>query len=64
MYKYFLKRIIDILLALFALSILTPLLLPVCIGLLLTGEHYIFYFQKRIGLRNRKFNIWKFFLSA
>lgn len=30
------------------------------IGLLLTGEHYIFYFQERIGLRNRKFMMWKF----
>jgi len=60
MYKYFFKRIIDILLALVALIILSPLLIPVCIGLLLTGEHYIFYFQKRIGYKNRNFNIWKF----
>mgnify|MGYP002344734426 CR=1 FL=1 len=30
------------------------------IGLLLTGEHYIFYFQERIGLKNRKFMMWKF----
>jgi lipopolysaccharide/colanic/teichoic acid biosynthesis glycosyltransferase len=60
MYKYFFKRIIDILLALTALIILSPLLIPVCIGLLLTGEHYIFYFQKRIGYKNRNFDIWKF----
>jgi len=60
MYKYFFKRIIDILLALVALIILSPLLIPVCIGLLLTGEHNIFYFQKRIGYKNRNFNIWKF----
>ena len=60
MYKYFFKRIIDILLALIALSILAPLLIPVWIGLLLTGEHYIFYFQKRIGFKNRNFDIWKF----
>lgn len=60
MYKYFLKRIIDILLALAALIILSPLLIPVCIGLLLTGEHYLFYFQKRIGYKNRNFYIWKF----
>ncbi len=34
------------LLALVALSILSQLLLiPVCIGLLLTSEHYVFYFQ-------------------
>ena len=60
MYKYFFKRIFDILLALVALIILSPLLIPVCIGLLLTGEHYIFYFQKRIGYKNRHFDIWKF----
>ncbi len=47
-------------LALVALSILSPLLIPVCIGLLLTGEHYVFYFQKRIGYKNRNFDIWKF----
>ena len=60
MYKYFFKRIIDLLLASAALIILTPLLIPVCIGLLLTGEHYIFYFQQRIGYKNRNFHIWKF----
>jgi len=60
MYKYFFKRIIDIILSLIALIVLSPLLIPVCIGLLLTGEHYIFYFQKRIGYKNRYFKIWKF----
>ncbi len=29
------------------------------IGLLLTGEHYIFYGQKRVGYKNRQFLIWK-----
>ena len=28
--------------------------------LLSTGENYIFYFQERIGLKNKKFSIWKF----
>ena len=60
MYQHLFKRIIDILLSLVALIILSPLLIPVCIGLLLTGEHYIFYFQKRIGYKNRDFYIWKF----
>jgi len=60
MYKFFLKRLIDFILALIALLILSPLLVPVAIGLLLTGEHYVFYFQKRIGLKNRPFNMWKF----
>ena len=60
MYKFFFKRLFGILLALLALIILSPLFIPVCIGLLLTGEHYVFYFQKRIGYKNKYFNIWKF----
>ena len=28
--------------------------------MLLTGEHYVFYFQKRIGYKNKPFDIWKF----
>ena len=60
MYKLFFKRLIDISLSLIALIILSPLMIPVCIGLLLTGEHYIFYFQQRIGYKNRYFKIWKF----
>ena len=60
MYKHFFKRLIDFLLALIALTILSPILIPVVIGLLLTGEHYVFYFQKRIGYKNKPFFIWKF----
>ena len=60
MYKYFFKRVIDIILSLIGLVILSPLLIPVCLGLLFTGEHYIFYFQKRIGYKNKPFEIWKF----
>ena len=59
MYKH-LKRIVDLLLALLALLLLTPLLIPITIGLLLTGEGYVWYFQERIGFRNNKFMIWKF----
>lgn len=43
-----------------ALLVLSPLLLPICLGLLLTGEHYVFYFQERIGRYNKKFSMWKF----
>ncbi len=59
MYKIF-KRIIDILIATIALILLSPLLIPSIIILLLTGEHEVFYFQKRIGYKNRMFDIWKF----
>jgi lipopolysaccharide/colanic/teichoic acid biosynthesis glycosyltransferase len=54
------KRFFDILFALIAIIILSPLLIPIIIILKLTGEHEVFYFQERIGRNNRKFNIWKF----
>lgn len=60
MYIHFFKRPIDFILAFIALVILSPILIPVVIGLLLTGEQYVFYFQKRIGFKNKHFNIWKF----
>lgn len=60
MYKYFAKRSIDILFSFFSLMVLSPLLIIVSLGLLFTGEHYIFYFQKRIGFKNKPFYIWKF----
>jgi lipopolysaccharide/colanic/teichoic acid biosynthesis glycosyltransferase len=60
MYKHFFKRIFDIILSFIALTVLSPILIPVVIGLLLTGEHYVFYFQKRIGYKNKPFNMWKF----
>lgn len=56
----FLKRLTDILIAGIALLVLSPLLIPVALILLLTGEHEIFYFQKRIGYKNKPFFIWKF----
>ncbi len=59
MYKI-VKRLMDIVLSGLALLVLAPLLLPVCAALLLTGEHYVFYLQERIGYKNRRFNIWKF----
>lgn len=59
MYKP-LKRFFDILFSLLALIILFPILLPVIILLKLTGEHEVFYFQKRVGYRNKEFLIWKF----
>jgi len=54
------KRLMDITLSGLALVVLSPLLIPVSIGLLVTGEHYVFYFQQRIGRYNKKFGIWKF----
>jgi lipopolysaccharide/colanic/teichoic acid biosynthesis glycosyltransferase len=58
---YFLiKRMFDFLLAVMLLLILLPLLLPAAILLRVTAEGEVFYFQKRIGLKNKYFHIWKF----
>jgi lipopolysaccharide/colanic/teichoic acid biosynthesis glycosyltransferase len=54
------KRLIDLILATIALVLLSPLLLPSIIILLFTGEHEVFYFQKRLGYKNKLFDIWKF----
>jgi lipopolysaccharide/colanic/teichoic acid biosynthesis glycosyltransferase len=59
MYKTF-KRFLDLIIALLALIILSPILIPVILILLFTGEKEIFYFQDRIGYHNRIFSIWKF----
>lgn len=59
MYKH-VKRFFDIVASLAALMILSPLLIPIVIGLKLTGEGYIWYFQERVGFKNRLFDIWKF----
>ncbi|MGI6494571.1 MAG: sugar transferase [Kiritimatiellia bacterium] len=55
-----LKRLLDIFFSGMAILALSPLLVPVMIVLLCTGEHYIFYGQTRIGYRNARFKIWKF----
>jgi lipopolysaccharide/colanic/teichoic acid biosynthesis glycosyltransferase len=59
MYR-FLKRGTDLLIATMALILLSPILIPSIIILLFTGEHEVFYFQKRLGYKNKTFNIWKF----
>ena len=49
-----LKRIFDILTSGIAILILSPLLIPVIVGLKLTGEGYIWYKQERIGYKNNE----------
>jgi Sugar transferases involved in lipopolysaccharide synthesis len=56
----FIKRLTDILIAGLALVILSPILIIAIIILLLTGEHEVFYYQKRIGYKNKFFYILKF----
>ena len=54
------KRLLDIFVSLIALTILLPLFISIIIILRFTAEGEIFYFQERIGLRNSRFQIWKF----
>ena len=55
-----LKRLIDVVAALAALLLLSPIFLPVVIALLCTGEHQVFYRQQRIGRYGKPFGILKF----
>lgn len=59
MYKFW-KRFFDICIAFFALIALAWLLLPCMLILLCTGEHYVFYYQERIGKNGKPFKIIKF----
>ncbi len=59
MYLIF-KRFCDFLFSSILLIILSPLLIPIMIGLKFTGEGYIFYKQDRVGFKNKKFSILKF----
>lgn len=53
-------RFFDILFSFIAIVILTPFMIPIMIGLKLTGEHDIFYRQKRVGKGGKEFNLLKF----
>lgn len=54
------KRFFDFLFSLIAIIILLPFMIPLILILLLSGEHEVFYGQKRIGYKNKEFRIWKF----
>lgn len=54
------KRFFDLVLSLVVLITLLPLFLILAILLRFTGEGYVFYYQKRIGYKNKYFNIIKF----
>ena len=53
-------RFFDILFSGIAIIILLPFMIPIMIGLKLTGEHDIFYGQIRIGKGRKEFKLWKF----
>ncbi len=53
-------RFFDILFSGIAIIILLPFMIPIMIGLKLTGEHDIFYKQTRIGKGGKPFGVIKF----
>ena len=55
-----LKRVLDLAIAIIALFIFSPLLIPILVLLRFTGEGEVFYLQERIGKKNKPFEIWKF----
>jgi undecaprenyl phosphate N,N'-diacetylbacillosamine 1-phosphate transferase len=60
MYKYFFKRIIDLLLALIGITLLIPLFIIVTVGLFFANQGKPFFFQIRPGKKERLFKIIKF----
>ena len=54
------KRLLDVIVSIIALTLLLPLFIPIIILLRITAEGEVFYFQERIGLKNSRFQIWKF----
>ena len=53
-------RVLDILLSGLALVVLSPLLVPMVIALMLTGEGEIFFVQQRVGRGGEFFGLYKF----
>jgi len=53
-------RFFDVLFSAIAIIILFPFMLPIMVGLKLTGEHDIFYGQTRVGKGGKDFKVLKF----
>ena len=53
-------RCFDIIFSALAIVVLFPFMIPIMIALKLTGEHYIFYLQPRVGKGGKDFMVLKF----
>lgn len=60
MYKFFFKRLIDFIIALFGLFILSPIFIIITVGLYFANNGKPFFFQARPGLNEQIFKIIKF----
>ena len=54
------KRCLDIFFSSVALLLLSPILIPIALLLLMTGEGEVFFIQERIGYGGRPFGLFKF----
>ena len=54
------KRLLDIILSTISILVLSIFFIPIIIGLKLTGEHKVFYTQKRLGKNRKTFGLLKF----
>ncbi|MBD3384867.1 exopolysaccharide biosynthesis polyprenyl glycosylphosphotransferase [candidate division KSB1 bacterium] len=59
-WQLFIKRFIDIVISLVALILFAPLMLLVAILIKLTSNGPVFFKQTRVGLKGRKFTLYKF----
>jgi lipopolysaccharide/colanic/teichoic acid biosynthesis glycosyltransferase len=57
---FFIKRLLDILISTLAILILSPLLILISLGIIMSSGMPIFYFQERVGKDWKKFKIVKF----
>ena len=53
-------RFFDIILSTLAIILLSPIFVIVMLILKITGEHYIFYLQRRVGKGKKQFSVLKF----
>lgn len=60
MYKYFFKRLIDIVLSLVGIIVLSPVFLILVMAIKLDSKGPVLFKQKRVGIHKTYFNIWKF----
>lgn len=60
MYRGFVKRLIDFVLALCGLIVLSPVFIILCIWIKLDSKGPILFKQKRVGINKTYFNIYKF----
>jgi exopolysaccharide biosynthesis polyprenyl glycosylphosphotransferase len=58
--NFWLKRILDLIVSMAILVVISPILLSIAILIKRTSPGPIFYKQSRVGLKGRRFKVWKF----